>query len=137
MEPQKMIELYIDLWKAENPIKSNKLMVYFVAQPMLALGITTQGKFGLVCYFFATLGILFSIWWFFCIGLTLYYQERWKKKIVQIEGEYFFSTEEEEKKNCFRVFGIMDSWVVCLGPVMAGALIWLIVLVYMVSKGTK
>jgi len=136
MEPQKMIEFYIDLWKAENPIKSNKLMVYLVAQPMLALGITTQQKFGLVCYFFATLGILFSIWWFFCIGRTLYYQKLWKTKIVQLGGEDFFPTEEEKKK-CFRVFDIMDSWVVCLGPVMAGALIWLIVLVYMVSKGTN
>ena len=129
MDDDKKTEIYIDLWKGENPIKTNKLMLYLIAQPVLALGASIQNEGQVSCYFFSILGILFSIWWFFCIGRTVGYQKLWKLKISQIAGEEFFPS-EQEKKDHLPWYGRVNSSVILLLPVIAGALIWLIVLVY-------
>jgi len=134
MDKDRKMELYIDLWKAENPVKTNKLMLYLIAQPLLALGAALQDERNVACYFFSTLGILFSVWWFFCIGRTVGYQRLWKHKIMQIDGKQFFPS-EQEKKEYLPWYGRVGSSVLCLVPTLAGAVVWLIVLVYVCGSG--
>jgi hypothetical protein len=130
MKEDRKLELYIDLWKSENPIKTNKLMLYLIAQPLLALGASLQNESNNVaCYFFSTLGILFSVWWFFCIGRTVGYQKLWKHKIIQIDGDKFFPSNEEKKEH-LPWYGGINSSIILLAPILCGAIIWLIVLVY-------
>jgi len=132
MDVDKKIELYVDLWKAENPIKTNKLMLYLIAQPLLALGMSS-GTTSHSCYFFSSLGIAFSVWWFFCVGRTIGYQKLWKHKIEEIADVQFFPS-KDEKKNLLPWYGTMPSSLVVLGPTVAGAVIWLIVLVFICGR---
>ena len=136
MDNDKKIQIYVDLWKAENPIKTNKLMVYLIAQPLLALGVSMGDKYGPAAYFFPVLGILFSGWWFFCIGRTIGHQKLWKMRVEEFGGEEFLLSEEEKKKH-IPWYGGMSSSIVCLGPVVAGVVIWLIVLVYICGHRTN
>jgi hypothetical protein len=129
MDKDRKMELYLDLWKAENSIKTNKLMLYLTAQPLLALGASLQNERNVACYFFSTLGIFFSIWWFFCVGRTVGYQKLWKHKIIQIQGEEFFPSEQEKKEH-LPWYARVSSNLIVLLPIVAGAIIWLIVLVY-------
>ncbi len=132
MDNEKLLDKYIDLWKSENPIKTAKLMAYFAVQPLLALGITHSDSPVISCYFFSFLGILFSIWWMFCIGRTLGYQKLWKKKIIDIGCGSIFPNKED--KGTLPFYGRVPSNWILLSPPVIGALIWLIILVFICGR---
>lgn len=137
MDSDKKVALYVELWKFENQVKTQKLMAYLVAQPLLVLGLASGAKYGEVCYFFfSVLGILFSIWWFFCIGRTVGYQTLWKYKIETIASSDFFPS-KEEKRNQLPWYGKLNAKMIVFSPPVLGAIIWLIILVYLVAKLTK
>ena len=137
MDGGKKVPLYVELWKFENQVKTQKLMAYLVAQPLLVLGLASGAKYGEVCYFFfSVLGILFSIWWFFCIGRTVGYQTLWKYKIETIGSSDFFPS-KEEKRNQLPWYGKVNAKMIVFSPPVLGAIIWLIILVYLVAKVTK
>jgi hypothetical protein len=129
MDNDELAKMYAELWKSENPIKTAKLMAYLATQPLLALGVTRGQP---ACYFFSTLGIVLSVWWLFCIGRTIGYQRLWKLKLTHVAPASFFPT-VDDKKNLPWYGKVSSSWVL-LAPVAGGALIWLIVLVFICGR---
>jgi hypothetical protein len=124
MDPQEQIKIYVDLWKSENPIKTQKLMAYFVCQSILAVAAT---KNQLTLLLFSFFGAIWSIWWVFCIGRTVAYQQLWQNKLTGLEKDLFPTSED---KKALPWYGILPAKYTLLAPPIVGAAIWGILFLY-------
>lgn len=128
------IKTLFQLWSNENNVKTQKLALFFTAQSILAaayaLGPGTQ-------YLIPSVGMAFSLVWFFSLGRTVAYQKAWKQKIEILMGDApelvrkefdLFPTPEEKKK--MPLYGKVSSKYVVLLPPAAGFLLWLGIFVY-------
>jgi hypothetical protein len=132
------IKMYFEVWTTENNVKTNKLMIFFVVQTILA---TTFNYTTKVIWITPVIGIIFSFIWFFCIGRTVAFQKIWKKKIENIAQNSndpniktfaFFPTREEEFDMPF--YGKMPSVFITLLPPSIMTFLWSLVLVYKLSN---
>lgn len=134
MDYKTRIELLTDLWKAENAVKTNKLIGFFIVQSILVTAFfSASGNHWAV----PSIGIAFSFLWYFCIGRTVAYQKQWALKI-----QATLKAMPEEHRDTFDVFptsvekltiplyGKMPSTYILLWPPVAGVLLWIIILTY-------
>jgi hypothetical protein len=124
LNPDEKLKIYTELWKSENPIKTQKLMAYFVSQSILALA---ASKNSLSLLLFSLLGCAWSAWWLFCIGRTVAYQGLWKAKAVKIDPELFPS---EVDKATLPWYGRVNARVILLAPPVVGAIVWFVFFLY-------
>ena len=75
MQNEERLKLLIQLWQAENPIKTSKIQTFFVVQSILVMSLNSSSAMGWVA---PLIGIGFSFAWLFSIGRTLAFQKFWK-----------------------------------------------------------
>jgi hypothetical protein len=131
-------KLLLDLWKSENPIKTNKLQVLLAVNALLVSGLKVSGaviaRDNWPVY---AAGAVFSIIWTLSIGRTSLYQEIWQMKLQQLqnrhEGDPRFrvldaSVEKPMAPGLLRCFGAVSSrWYLLFSP-FAFAAAWLLLL---------
>lgn len=126
MNENPKLHQYIDLWKSENSIKTEKLMAYFAIQTLIAIGATATTSHSHAFYFFGSLGIATSLWWICCIARTIGFQRLWKMKITDLD-QSFFPT-KSENKSLLNWYEKVPSKIILLAPPTAGAVVWTILL---------
>jgi len=136
---------YLELWKSENPIKTNKLQVLLIVNGILVSAIQIAGGFKTDNWFLFLAGAVFSFIWVLSIGRTSLFQKVWeiKAKSIAEKEEYkddprfqAFNTEAQEKEAPFwlRIFGCVSSKYYLIGAPLLFSLIWLVLLIYVVVK---
>ena len=127
-------KVVIDLWKGENAVKTSKLMMFFAVQTLFVIAFDINKDLNWVV---PLLAVLFSLFWYFCIGRTVVFQKYWKKKA----NEYYNNFTDEMKavydifpkpddKYSFPFYGKMPAKFILLGPPIMTFIIWLIILVF-------
>jgi hypothetical protein len=112
-------KLLLDLWKSENPIKTNKLQVLLAVNALLVSGLKVSGAviahenwpvYGV--------GAVFSIIWTLSIGRTSLFQEIWQMKLRQLQDRHKedprfhvldTSVEKRDAPALLRRFGAVSS----------------------------
>ena len=137
MSDDEKIKTLLHLWESENQIKTNKLMVFFLATTILAASLDINSKLG---WFVPILGISFSFIWIFCIGRTVAFQKVWKKKIDNLinslpenEQEAYAIFPSLKDKEEIPWYGKMSSKYILLWPPMVGCIVWLVILSFYVG----
>lgn len=136
---------YLELWKSENPIKTNKLQVLLVVNGLLVSAMQIAGGFKTDNWFLFLAGAAFSFIWLLSIGRTSLFQKVWQIKCKSIaEKEEYkddprfqaFNTESEERKApaWLRSVGSVSSKYYLLGAPLLFSLIWLASLLYVLIK---
>jgi len=74
-------KILLELWKSENPIKTNKLQVLLVVNGLLISAMQVAGGFVPDNWAIYVAGAAFSLVWVLSIGRTSLYQKYWLKKI--------------------------------------------------------
>lgn len=132
MTSKDYLSIYIELWKSENPIKTNKLLMYFVVTSILVVALDIKSPIG---WLVPALGAGFSFIWLFCIGRTVAYQDFWQRKIMQCLREeqsdgasqyVLFPTTEEKAEMPF--YGKLPGRYALLWPPIIGCIIWFAIL---------
>ena len=132
-------KLYVQLWKDENPIKTNKLQVLLIVNGLLVSTLQMSGGFCPKNWFLFLAGAVFSLIWTLSIGRTSLYQGIWKIKAEKISTKYptdprysIFQTKIAEKEASFwlRVFGYVSTKYYLLGTPIAFSIVWLSALLY-------
>lgn len=75
---------YVDLWSAENPIKTNKLQVLLVVNGLLVSALQLGGGFTLANWPIFLAGSLLSAIWILSIGRTSLFQKAWQIKALEL-----------------------------------------------------
>ena len=120
-------KLLLDLWKSENPIKTNKLQVLLAVNALLVSGLKVSGAvIAPENWPVYVTGAVFSIIWTLSIGRTSLYQEIWQMKLRQLqdrhEGDPRFrvldaSLEKTTAPGLLRFFGAVSSrWYLLFSP---------------------
>lgn len=94
-EPSKKAEsdytdynILLELWKSENPIKTNKLQVLLVVNGLLVSTVQVAGGFVPENWALYLAGAIFSFVWVLSIGRTSLYQRYWQEKISILSIRY-------------------------------------------------
>ncbi|MBI4520073.1 MAG: hypothetical protein HY701_04510 [Gemmatimonadetes bacterium] len=131
-------KLILDLWKSENPIKTNKLQVLLAVNALLVSGLQISGDvIAAENWPVYAAGAVFSVIWTLSIGRTSLYQEIWQIKLRQLqarhEGDPRFqvldtSAEKPAAPILLRCFGAVSSrWYLVFSP-FGFAVAWLLLL---------
>ncbi|MGR9052116.1 MAG: RipA family octameric membrane protein [Gammaproteobacteria bacterium] len=130
---------YVQLWKDENPIKTNKLQVLLIVNGLLVSALQVAGGFEPKNWFLFLAGAVFSFIWVLSIGRTSLFQKVWQIKANEISGKYpndqrFFilNTAEAKKKSpaWLQVLGSVSSKYYLLGAPLLFSFLWLVSLLY-------
>ena len=130
-EKQLAVEKYkllFDLWKSENPIKTNKLQMLMATNSILV------SVFFLTEYTFwiAFVGFLFSLVWVLSIGRTVSYQHHWRSQMEDLRQKY--SDNPMFKIHSVKIrpttWGRVPSRYYLLGTPIATAVAWLAAMLY-------
>jgi hypothetical protein len=137
-------KLLLDLWKNENPIKTNKLQVLLAVNALLISGLQVSGH--LVArdsWFVYVAGATFSVIWTLSIGRTSLFQEIWHAKLRGLQQRHatdprfqLLDTHRERAAApaLLRYFGVVPSkWYLLFSPFVFAAC-WLILLVIALSR---
>ena len=80
---------YLDLWKSENPIKTNKLQMLLTVNGLLVAAINVSANgFNRENWPFFLTGAVLSLIWILSIGRTCLFQKVWQKKIEELRIKY-------------------------------------------------
>jgi hypothetical protein len=132
---------YLELWKSENPIKTNKLQVLLVVNGLLVSAVQIAGGFEKKNWFLFLAGCVFSLIWVLSIGRTCFYQKVWQLRIKRIETRADYARDprfgilditdvENDAPTWLRVLGGVSSKYYLLGAPVLFSLVWLGVLLY-------
>ncbi len=138
-------KIYLDLWKSENPIKTNKLQVLLVVNGLLVSAVQIAGGFIPKNWFLFLAGAVLSFVWVLSIGRTSLFQKIWQIKVNKIASKQSYindqrfkilSTEEEEKEVpvWLRALGSVPSKYYLLGAPVLFSFLWLLTLLYVLLK---
>lgn len=137
---------YLDLWKSENPIKTNKLQMLLTVNGLLvaAINVSAHGFSKSNWPFFMT-GAVLSLIWILSIGRTCFFQKIWQKKIQIIKDKYpqdprfqILETTEVEKEIGVwaRALGGVSSKYYLLGAPLLFFFAWLGSLFYLLISAS-
>jgi len=130
---------YVQLWKDENPIKTNKLQVLLIVNGLLVSALQVAGGFEPENWFLFLAGAVFSFIWVLSIGRTSLFQKVWQIKAKEISDKYannqrfsILNTTEAEKDSpvLLRALGSVSSKYYLLGAPLLFSLSWFVALLY-------
>ena len=134
---------YVDLWAAENPIKTNKLQVLLVVNGLLVSGLQITGGFHIANWPIFMSGSVFCAIWTISIGRTILFQKVWKAKAKELSKPYtrdhrfqLLDTEASESAapRWLRFWGAVPSKYYLLGAPVVFSFAWACGLVYIILK---
>ncbi|MFZ0943485.1 MAG: hypothetical protein WB930_07130 [Syntrophobacteraceae bacterium] len=134
---------YVDLWAAENPIKTNKLQVLLIVNALLVSALHVGGGFHTAKWPIFMAGSVFSVIWLLSIGRTSLFQKVWRTKAIELSNTYtgdhrfqLLDTEAAElaAPRWLRLLGAVPSRFYLLGTPVVFALAWTGGLVYIILK---
>ena len=132
-------KVYLDLWKSENPIKTNKLQVLLLVNGLLVSAVQVAGGFERKNCFLFLAGSLFSFVWVLSIGRTSLFQKVWQIKINKISSKYghdprfgMLNTADAEKDApvWLRALGSVSSKYYLLGAPLLFSFLWFVTFIY-------
>ncbi|HTY53153.1 MAG TPA: hypothetical protein VMB35_08155 [Methanomicrobiales archaeon] len=80
--------ILVGLWAGENPVKTGKLLVLFLAQAILAAALVLAGGFTRGNWPVCLAGAALSLAWILSLGRTTLFQARWRQKIRELARRY-------------------------------------------------
>jgi hypothetical protein len=129
----------LDLWKSENPIKTNKLQVLLAVNALLVSGLKVSGDVIDPDNWLVHLaGAVFSAIWTLSIGRTALFQEIWQMKLTRLQHKWkddprfqILDTRQDKREApaLLRRFGFVPSRLYLLFSPFAFAAAWVILLV--------
>jgi len=139
---------YIDLWKSENPIKTNKLQVLLVVNGLLVSAVQIAGGFKPENWFLFLAGAVLSFVWVLSIGRTSLFQKVWQIKVNKIASKQDYKNdqrfkilnttdEEKEAPVWLRVLGCVPSKYYLLGAPLLFSFLWFLTLLYVLLKNNQ
>lgn len=131
-------KLLLDLWKSENPIKTNKFQALLAVNALLISGLKVSGAVIAPENWPVYLaGTVLNIIWTLSIGRTSLFQEIWQIKLRTLQGRHGgdprfqvldASSEKPNAPRLLRFFGAMSSrWYLLFSPFCFAAA-WLLLL---------
>ena len=132
---------YVDLWAAENPIKTNKLQVLLIVNALLVSALHVGGGFHIAKWPIFMAGSVSCVIWLMSIGRTSLFQKVWQTKAIELSNTYtgdhrfqLLDTEaaELEAPRWLRFWGAVPSRFYLLGAPMVFSLAWTGELVYII-----
>ena len=136
---------YVDLWAAENPIKTNKLQVLLVVNGLLVSALQLGGGFIAANWPIFLMGSILSAIWVLSIGRTSLFQKIWQIKAQELAKKYptdprFQLLDTEKAKlsipRWLRFLGAVSSKYYLLGAPVFFSLVWAAGLIYIVAGGS-
>jgi hypothetical protein len=133
---------YVQLWKDENPIKTNKLQVLLIVNGLLVSALQVAGGFSAENWFLFLAGAVFSFIWVLSIGRTSLFQKIWQFKAREISDRYpedqrfsILDTAEamKEAPAWLRILGGVSSKYYLLGAPVLFFLLWIAALIYVLT----
>lgn len=133
---------YVDLWSAENPIKTNKLQVLLVVNGLLVSALQLGGGFTTDNWPIFVAGALLSGIWILSIGRTSLFQKAWQTKALVFAKKYpgdprfqllDTAAAEAAAPGWLRFLGAVSSKYYLLGAPVFFSLTWAAGLVYIVA----
>ena len=134
---------YVDLWAAENPIKTNKLQVLLVVNGLLVSALQLGGGFIVANWPIFLVGSILSAIWILSIGRTSLFQKTWQIKARGLAKKYptdprFQLLDTDEAKlsapRWLRFLGAVSSKYYLLGAPVFFSLIWAVGLIYIIAN---
>ncbi|HWR83809.1 MAG TPA: hypothetical protein VN285_10955 [Candidatus Deferrimicrobium sp.] len=130
-------KLLLELWAAENPIKTNKLQVLLAANAILISATGVAGGLTADKWYIYVAGAVFCLVWTLSIGRTALFQKAWQIKLDQLRQRHpedarftILETSEAEKRArpILRLLGgVSSKWYLLFSPLVF-ALAWIVVL---------
>ncbi len=135
---------YIDLWRSENPIKTNKLQVLLIVNGLLVSAVQFAGGFNPKNWFLFLAGAILSFIWVLSIGRTSLYQKIWQIKVNRIASKMEYKDdprfkilntidEERDAPVWLRAFGSIPSKYYLLGAPLLFSFLWFVTLLYVLT----
>ncbi|HLP46599.1 MAG TPA: hypothetical protein VK469_11655 [Candidatus Kapabacteria bacterium] len=135
---------YIDLWKSENPIKTNKLQVLLLVNALLVSTAHFAGGFKPGNWFLFLAGFIFSFIWLLSLGRTSLLQKVWQVKAIKIASKKEYTGDprftilnttaaEKETPVWLRALGGMPSKYYLLGAPLLFSIFWLGAFIYVLT----
>jgi hypothetical protein len=130
---------YVDLWAAENPIKTFKLQVLLAVNALLVFALQVGGGFRIANWPVFMTGWIFSAIWTVSIGRTSLFQMAWRIKATELSKKYmedprFQLLDTGAAERCaprwLRLLGGVPSRYYLLGAPAVFSLVWVIGLIY-------
>ncbi len=136
---------YVDLWKSENPIKTNKLQVLLIVNGLLVSAVQVAGGFKPENWFLFLAGSVLSFIWVLSIGRTSLFQKVWQVKINKIASKKEYkddprfrildtTDEEKEAPGWLRALGSVSSKYYLLGAPVLFSFLWFVALLYVLTE---
>ncbi len=132
---------YVDLWAAENPIKTNKLQVLLIVNGLLVSALRVGGGFHSANWPIFAAGAVFSAIWIISIGRTSLFQKIWQAKAAEFSKRYredprFQLLETDAARSAaprwLRLLGAVPSRYYLSGAPVILSLAWTIGLIYII-----
>ncbi len=134
---------YVDLWAAENQIKTNKLQVLLLVNGLLVAALEVAGGFNIADWPLFAAGSVFCAIWVMSIGRTSLFQKVWLAKATELsnahaEDQRFQLLDTDAAKlrapRWLRFLGAAPSRFYLLGAPVVFSLAWSGGLVYIIFK---
>lgn len=141
-------KLILDLWKSENPIKTNKLQVLLLVNGIIISVAQLTGGFTHKNWVLCAAGSGLSLIWLLSIGRTVFFQNVWQVELGRLANEYqddprfqVLNTQVTEKSPSIgvwtRAIGSVSSKFYLLVSPLIFFLGWLILLFMVLSSGAQ
>jgi hypothetical protein len=134
---------YVDLWAAENQIKTNKLQVLLLINGLLVATLQVTGGFHIANWPLFMTGSVFCAIWVMSIGRTSLFQKVWRAKAIEFSityaGDNRFQLLDTNAAQLaaprwLRFLGAVPSRFYLLGTPVVFLLAWAGGLVYIILK---
>ncbi|WDE03087.1 hypothetical protein SG34_016825 [Thalassomonas viridans] len=140
-------KLILDLWKSENPIKTNKLQVLLLVNGIIISVAQLTGGFIYQNWVLCAAGAGLSLIWLLSIGRTVFFQNVWQVELDRLANQYtadprfqVINTQETEKSPNIgawtRALGSVSSRFYLLGSPLIFTVGWLVLLFIVLSNGS-
>lgn len=132
---------YVDLWAAENPVKTIKLQVLLAVNALLVFALRVGGGFVFSNWPVFLAGSLFSGIWTVSIGRTCLFQKTWRIKAAELSKKYGedprfqlleTAAAELSAPRWLRLLGGVPSRYYLLGGPVVFSLAWIIGIIYVI-----
>jgi len=80
--------MLVGLWAGENPVKTAKLQFLLLTEAVLVAGLVVAGGLVPKTWPLCLAGALVSLVWFFSLGRTVLFQQKWRAKTREIAARH-------------------------------------------------
>ena len=140
-------KLILELWKSENPIKTNKLQVLLLVNGIIVSVMQLSGGFVYNNWALCAAGAGLSAVWLMSIGRTVFFQNVWQVELDRLATAHFndvrfqvLCTQETERSPSIgawtRALGSVSSKFYLLGTPLIFSIGWLVILFNVLSNGS-